>query len=112
MESVIKKKSNLNIVLLFLMIFVVNSLVGWGLLTIYILNNINKKKEVLIWSWVTIIFISLYNATKIPENDLSWYVDFYLAANKTSFKNYLSMLTGGKEQLCQVLAAVHFQNQD
>lgn len=103
MESVIKKKSNLNIVLLFLMIFVVNSLVGWGLLTIYILNNINKKKEVLIWSWVTIIFISLYNATKIPENDLSWYVDFYLAANKTSFKNYLSMLTGGKEQFYQVL---------
>lgn len=106
MESAIKKKSNLNIVLLFLMIFVVNSLVGWGLLTIYILNNINKNKEVLIWSGVTITFISLYNATKIPENDLSWYVDFYLAANKTSFKNYLGMLTGGKEQLYQFLVYV------
>ena len=103
MESVIKKKSDLNIVLLILMIFVVNTLFGWGMLTIYILSNINKKKEVIIWSWVTITFISLYNATKIPENDLSWYVDFYLAANKTSFKNYLSMLTGGKEQLYQIL---------
>ena len=103
MEYVIKKYSNLNIILLFLMIFIVNSLIGWVMLTIYILSNVNNNRKVMIWSILTIIFISLFNATKVPENDLSWYVDFYLAANKTSFKNYLGMLTGGKEQLYQIL---------
>lgn len=103
MEYVIKKYSSLNIILLFLMIFIVNSLIGWVMLTIYILSNINDSRKVIIWSVLTIIFISLFNATKVPENDLSWYVDFYLAANKTSFKNYLGMLTGGKEQLYQIL---------
>lgn len=103
MEYVIKKYSNLNIILLFLMIFIVNSLIGWVMLTIYILSNVNNNRKVMIWSILTIIFISLFNATKVPENDLSWYVDFYLSANKTSFKNYLGMLTGGKEQLYQIL---------
>lgn len=102
-------KTNINVLILFLMLFLVNSLLGWLLFTVYILIIHNKGKAVLLWSIVSIIFVSLYNATKIPENDLSWYVDYYLAADKVSFKQYLTMLTGGKEQLYQVLVyGIHF----
>ena len=59
--------------------------------------------QITFWIILTVIFISLYNATKIPENDLEWYCDFYLMAGKTTLSNYLTQLTGNKEQLYQLL---------
>lgn len=102
-EKTNSNKTKINEVVPILMLFLVNCFLGWTLFTLYLCKNINKKNILLIWSLLTIIFISLYNATKIPENDLEWYVDYYLAAEKMSFENYLTMLNGGKEQLYQVL---------
>lgn len=98
-----------NAVVLCLILFLMNSFLGWLFLSLYLFSNIGKKNILLIWSFVTIFFVSLYNATKIPENDLDWYVDYYLAADKMSFNNYLTMLDGGKERLYQVLVyGIHF----
>lgn len=90
---------------LYLILFLLNSFIFWITLTIslFIIRKCYRERIFTFWCYISIIFISLYNSTKIPENDLEWYVDFYLMANNMSFSDYLSQLTGGKEQLYQVL---------
>lgn len=89
---------------LIILLFFINSFIAWGLLTLLmIFNKITRNREITFWIILTVIFISLYNATKIPENDLEWYCDFYLMAGKTTLSNYLTQLTGNKEQLYQLL---------
>ncbi len=64
-------------------------------------DKVYRQKYISLWGFLVIIFISLYNSTKIPENDLRWYVDFYLMAGRLSFRDYIGLLTGGKEVLYQ-----------
>lgn len=89
---------------IFLAIFFCNSFLGWLFCTIQLFFQQKKRKENLtFWSILSIVFISLYNATKIPENDLAWYVEFYLMADNYNLINYLGQLTDGKEPLYQML---------
>lgn len=98
-------KDNIILGIVFSVLFVLNSFIFWFSLTLFLLFNRtdNREKLFTFWCYVSIIFISLYNSTKIPENDLEWYVDYYLMANQYSFNDYLSQLNGGKEQIYQAL---------
>lgn len=90
--------------IVFLAIFFCNSFLGWLLCTIQIVFQKKKRSENLIfWSVLSIVFVSLYNATKIPENDLGMYVDLFLRAGYYNLWGYLDQLTGGKEPLYQMI---------
>lgn len=91
-------------------LFLANSFLTWFVYTIQMLLNSQKRSHnIIFWSILSIVFISLYNATKIPENDLSWYVDYYLMAENYGLSHYITMLSGGKEPLYQILVyCLHF----
>lgn len=85
-----------------ILLFLCNSFAGWLVLTFVIFKNSDiRKKEKNFWAILSIVFISLYNATKIPENDLEWYSDFYLLAGHYQLKDYLILLNGAKEPIYQ-----------
>lgn len=98
-----RRKNNRRTILLIL--FFINPFWGWIVSALVVFTpQKNNVKNLFMWIIFSILFISLYNATKIPENDLEWYVDFYLSAGNTGFSDYLLMLSGGKEQLYQIIA--------
>lgn len=103
-QSFIDHKGNVFIsLLLFAIPLFANSFLTWLMLTIHILVVSNKKEKFFVWSIMSILLISLYNATKIPQNDLAWYVEFYNMAGKMPFREYITMLSSGKEQIYQIL---------
>ncbi len=88
----------------FLLIFFCNSFVGWLCCTIQLLFQKNKRKQNLVfWSLLSVVFVSLYNATKVPDSDLIWYTEYYLMAGDYDLISYLAQLTGGKEPLYQMI---------
>lgn len=87
---------------IFVIFFLLNSFLSLIYLTVLLLGSKTyRQKYIIFWGFLVIFFISLYNATKLPENDLEWYVDFYLMAGRISFVDYIGLLTGGKEILYQ-----------
>ncbi|PWJ34871.1 EpsG family protein [Fibrobacter succinogenes] len=87
-----------------LLLFLINSFAGWLFCTVQLFFDKKKRYYNLsFWAFLSIILISLFNATKVPENDLEWYSSFYLMAGKYSLSNYMTLLTGGKEPLYQMI---------
>ena len=77
--------------ILFLMFFIVNPLFGLVFLGIYlILSNRTNRLLLKVTPFLVAFFIGCVNSTKVPENDLVWYLSEYLKAGRMPFLEYLA----------------------
>lgn len=77
--------------ILLLLIFIVNPLFGLVFLGIYlILSNRTNSSLLKLTPFLIAFFIGCVNSTKVPENDLVWYLTDYLKAGGMSFLEYLN----------------------
>lgn len=82
--------------LFLLLIYIINPLIGVLLASLYSLSpNNNIKKNLVFILLLSTIWISLVNMYKVPENDLEWYIESYINANKSDFGTWL--LTSGSD---------------
>ena len=80
--------------LLILLLYIINPLIGVLLASLYSLSSKNNLKNNLVFLlFLCTIWISLVNMYKVPENDLEWYIESYINANKSDFGTWL--LTSG-----------------
>tara|TARA_R110002049_G_scaffold2365_2_gene17255 strand:- start:12115 stop:13353 length:1239 start_codon:yes stop_codon:yes gene_type:complete len=76
---------------LLLIIFIINPLFGLVFLSFYlVLSDKNNSSLVKLTPFLVALFIGCVNSTKVPENDLIWYLSEYLKAGNMSFLKYIA----------------------
>ena len=83
-------------------LFFINSALTFFFMTIYLFSKKESKAFLRYWAVLGCLFVSLFCATKVPENDLGWIVEYYHMIPHTSFSDYLTLL--GKEPLYQTIS--------
>lgn len=83
-------------------LFFINSALTFFFMTIYLFSKKESKAFLRYWAVLGCLFVSLFCATKVPENDLGWIVENYHQIPYTSFSDYLTLL--GKEPLYQTIS--------
>lgn len=86
----------------FLLLFIANPLLAITLLSGYLLFSKKNNTFLIVFAcFLTALFNGLVNATKVPENDLIWYLSGYLDAGKMPFLQYIYSfgLTGNGKEL-------------
>ncbi len=90
-----------SLIIITLLLFLINPLIGSLVLCLSILFSYNTNiKLTAIASFTIALFIGLINSTKVPENDLVWYLSGYLDAGKMPLLDYLvnfGIMGAGKE---------------
>jgi hypothetical protein len=77
--------------ILLLIFFIINPLFGLVFTSVYLILSIKNNDLILkSTSFLVAFFIGCVNSTKIPENDLVWYLREYLEAGSMPFLEYLS----------------------
>ena len=85
------KISNEEIFLFSIVLFVINPLFGLVFISIYlILSNRTNWLLLNLTPFLVAFFIACVNSTKVPENDLVWYLSEYLEAGRMPFLEYLA----------------------
>jgi len=84
-----------------LFVIIVNTFMGFSFFYIESLRNKSRfDKQSVIWFYASVVFfVSLFNGTKIPENDLAWIVELYDYAGGSDFSTYLTLKSGGAKSL-------------
>lgn len=99
--------STKGIVLVGLILFCLNPVAITFLVFLYfITSRITHRSFLYLSSFIFAAYISCINATKVPDNDLEMYLDYYKAVNYTDFFTYITFLSQGeaiKEPLFSVL---------
>ncbi|MCR8667202.1 EpsG family protein [Aestuariibaculum sp. M13] len=103
-----------------LICFIINPLFGVLLFGIYIIGSDRSLNLIVKLSpYLIALFIGCVNATKVPENDLVWYLSEYLRAGNMSFSEYIAsfgtfnntvgILASGKEAAFAVFNYISYQ---
>jgi hypothetical protein len=103
-----------------LICFIINPLFGLLLFGIYIIVSNRKLNLILkLSTFLVALFIGCVNSTKVPENDLVWYLSEYIRAGKMTFLEYLSsfgvmgntegILASGKEPVFAIFNYIAHQ---
>lgn len=89
--------STKGIVLVGLILFCLNPVAITFLVFLYfITSRITHRSFLYLSSFVFAAYISCINATKVPDNDLEMYLDYYKAVNYTDFFTYITFLSQGE----------------
>jgi len=106
--------------ILLLIFFIINPLFGLVFTSVYLIFS-NKTNSSLfkLTPFLVAFFIGCINSTKVPENDLVWYLREYLKAGSMPFLEYLGnfgvmgnthgILSNGKEILFAIFNYVTYQ---
>lgn len=85
------------------LIFIFNCFLA-TLFSYYKALKLQSYKSIKYFYAILILFVSVYNSTKVPENDLEWIVELFNDAEKYPLSIYITLLTGGKEILYCVIS--------
>lgn len=114
MEAIATNKYNTNAtkkdiisLIFFSILFLINPFLSVTSQFFLLISYKTKHAHIVSFIISTSLFIGLINATKIPENDLEWYIEFYKNAASSNLFEYIFQLgvgSGvGKEPLFPVL---------
>ncbi len=88
--------------ILLLMFFIVNPLFGLVFLAVYlILSNRTNSLLLKLTPFLVAFFIGCVNSTKVPENDLIWYLIEYLEAGTVTLLEYLFSFGASSKDLAK-----------
>ena len=91
-------KSLIHELLFISLLFAVNSVAGLFIFGVWALSKERKFNTYVLWGVFFALFVSLYNATKIPANDLKMYLNYFHLAGGMPLIKYINIL-GGKDSL-------------
>tara|TARA_B110001450_G_C17630651_1_gene485045 strand:+ start:221 stop:1447 length:1227 start_codon:yes stop_codon:yes gene_type:complete len=103
-----------------ILVFLTNPLFGVVSFGVYLILSIKNNDLILkSTSFLVAFFIGCVNSTKVPENDLVWYLREYLKAGSMSFLEYLAnfgvfgntvgILANGKEVVFAIFNYIAYQ---
>lgn len=81
-----------SIVIFCFLLFFINSFLSVVVFSLYAIHRKESFNHYFTWGVFFALFISVFNASKIPENDLSMYIDYFHQAEYLPLKNYIYII--------------------
>lgn len=80
------------LIIFFLLLFFINSFYSVVVFSIYAIRKRESFSNYFAWGFLFALFISVFNASKVPTNDLAMYIDYYRLAEYIPLNKYIYIL--------------------